>query len=1326
MSSPDLPAPVPALDALPCGFLQLDAEDRVVQWNQRLERWTRIPRSFAVGRLLPKLFPASLDLARILADTRSQGRPRVLAQQFHRWLIPVPLPSGHISGLTDMQQECHLVPLAEPAGHLAITILDVTPLLVGQRRSQALVAELTDARDRAETSLRIQAESEAQLRDLFDNTSELIQSVADDGRFLFVNAAWHRTLGYSPAELPALLVFDVIAPACQAHCREALQRLLAGEELGTLEVVFRAKDGRLITVEGSLTLRRTAGQPFSTRGIFRDVTARRAAEAGARRLALVAEHTTNLVVITDAAGLIEWVNPAFVRASGYTLAEVLGRKPGALLQGPNKDPATVAFMRSRLRLGQGFRAQVLNYAKDGRPYWAEIDVQPVHNEAGVLIQYIAIQTDITARLQAQAELLSYKDRLELALDAANTCTWESDVAENVLRLDARWSLMRGGEPRPTTNHPLAAIKLVHPDDREATLRHYRECHAGPANNYRIEQRVQTLQGDWIWILSSGRVVSRDATGRATRLIGTNTDITAQKRVEAQLAALNLQLQRMVAERTLQLSESEHRYRRLVGLLPVGVYTCDAAGLITYYNDEACRIWGHRPTLGDSTYRYCGAHRLWRPDGTPLPSEATPVAEAIRTGRSYRDVAVVIEHPDGRRVQALASIDPLHDETGAIVGAINALSDVTARRQAEAAQRESEQRFRSVFDHSPVIIALLSFPEGRVIELNPAAATAFGITRDEVLGRTSLELAVWADPADRTRYLQQLATTGSVRGFETRMRRRDGTLIHVLYSGSIVTIGAQQFSLNLLLDVSARIASEQARERSLSLLRATLESTADGILVVDDAGHIENFNRHFAELWRLPSVTPGPADEETVLSTMVAQLEAPEKFLESIRQVYLHSREEIFDVLHTKDGRIFERYSRPQLVNEVPAGRVWSFRDITARTRAEAERQRFEATLRQAQKLESLGTLAGGIAHDFNNILTGFFGFVELAQHTLPPGHSANEFLELAHGTADRARDLVRQILTFSRRSESERKPLQLSAVVSEALQLLRSTIPAMVNLHSDLTPGCPLVMADATQIHQIVMNLCTNAWHAVPESGGCIRVALAPALITPEQTVGRTHAVAGPAVRLTVADNGTGMDAPIVARIFEPFFTTKESGKGTGLGLAVVHGIVEAHRGLIEVHSERGRGTTFEIYLPSVVPSAQHSPAHPPPPSAVLGHGEHLLWVDDDQASGQVIGLILQLLNYRVTRCTDPLEALARFQAAPDTFAMVITDLAMPGISGATLAARLLEQRPALPVIVVSGYVDANQHDALRGIGVRAILHKPPTRIELATAIARNLPAATP
>ncbi len=260
MSPSDPPAARPALDALPCGFLQLDAEDRVVQWNQRLERWTRVPRGLALGRTLTKLFPASHELSRVLAETRTQGRPRVLAQQFHRWLIPVPLPSGHISGLADMQQECHLVPLAEPAGHLAITILDVTPLLIGQRRSQALVAELTDARDRAETALRTQAEGEAQL-------------------------------------------------------------------------------------------------------------------------------------------------------------------------------------------------------------------------------------------------LNYRDRLELALDAANTCTWESDVSGNVLRLDARWSLMLGGEARTTTSHPFAAIKLVHPADRAATLRHYRECHAGPTNHYRIEQRVRTLQGAWIWILS---------------------------------------------------------------------------------------------------------------------------------------------------------------------------------------------------------------------------------------------------------------------------------------------------------------------------------------------------------------------------------------------------------------------------------------------------------------------------------------------------------------------------------------------------------------------------------------------------------------------------------------------------------------------------------------------------------------------------------------------------------------------------------------------------------------------------------------------------------
>ncbi len=286
------------------------------------------------------------------------------------------------------------------------------------------------------------------------------------------------------------------------------------------------------------------------------------------------------------------------------------------------------------------------------------------------------------------------------------------------------------------------------------------------------------------------------------------------------------------------------------------------------------------------------------------------------------------------------------------------------------------------------------------------------------------------------------------------------------------------------------------------------------------------------------------------------------------------------------------------------------------------------------------------------------------------------------------------------------------------MRLLRATIPAMVELRTQFEPGCGLVLADATQVHQVVMNLCTNAWHALPATAGRIEVTLARATISAAQTAARPGVRAGSAVRLTVQDNGCGMTPATVARIFEPFFTTKEAGHGTGLGLAVVHGIVENHGGLIEVHSQPGAGSRFDVYLPSL---AAESPAAAPVAARALpsGQGEHLLAVDDDPAVGQVIATMLQRLNYRVTRCTSSEAALQAFRAAPASFALVVSDLAMPGMSGAVLAQRLREVRPGVPILIVSGNIDPRMEAALRREGVKGILRKPPSRLELAEMVSR-------
>jgi PAS domain S-box-containing protein len=415
-------------------------------------------------------------------------------------------------------------------------------------------------------------------------------------------------------------------------------------------------------------------------------------------------------------------------------------------------------------------------------------------------------------------------------------------------------------------------------------------------------------------------------------------------------------------------------------------------------------------------------------------------------------------------------------------------------------------------------------------------------------------------------------------------------------------------------------------------------------------------------------------------------------------------------------------SRVQLhPNGSVAGYVGTITDVTKLKQAEQARKKLEAQSRQSRKMESLGTLAGGIAHDFNNILTGTFGFVDLARLDLEPGHPAHAWLDRISSSSQRARDLVRQILTFSRKNESARMSQRLHPVVSEALRLIRTSLPATIELVSDLAEDAPSVLADSTQIHQVVLNLCTNASHAMPK-GGKIAVELKLCVVTEEQAAGHDDLTPGQWVRLSVADEGIGMDAATLDQIFEPFFTTKGTGVGTGLGLAVVHGIVKSHEGAIVVRSTVGAGSTFELYFPiapNVTDDAGLSRNDVP-----FGNGERILVVDDDAVCGFAVEKMIESLGYRATRFTSSDEALAQFTLTPATYDLVVSDLAMPGMDGAELIGHLLNIRPSLPVIVITGYMETARQRLLEKTPVRVVLRKPVSREELARAIAVQLQAA--
>jgi signal transduction histidine kinase/CheY-like chemotaxis protein len=392
-------------------------------------------------------------------------------------------------------------------------------------------------------------------------------------------------------------------------------------------------------------------------------------------------------------------------------------------------------------------------------------------------------------------------------------------------------------------------------------------------------------------------------------------------------------------------------------------------------------------------------------------------------------------------------------------------------------------------------------------------------------------------------------------------------------------------------------------------------------------------------------------------------------------------------------------------------------ELAERRRAERERERMEAQFLHSQKMEAIGALAGGIAHDFNNILAPIIGFAQLGLRRLPDDpESAQKYLDEILNAAERARDLVRQILAFSRKSDGERKPLAVQPIIKETAKLLKATLPADIEVAVDIDPDCSPSDIIPSQIHQVIMNLCTNAYHAMRETGGILTVALAEweggTGDPPDPPPGRY-------LRVSVTDTGHGMDPETLRHIFEPYFTTKPDGEGTGMGMSVVYGIVKAHGGEITVHSRPGEGTTIHVFLPAAAPEARMPDGEASP--ELTGGAESILLVDDEVSVARVERTILEELGYDVVVESDAGQALERLRRAPDRFDLVVTDLSMPRMTGIRLAEKIRVLRPDLPVILCSGYRDGVGWEKDMSGENRWFLKKPVTVGDLARAVRQAL-----
>jgi len=624
---------------------------------------------------------------------------------------------------------------------------------------------------------------------------------------------------------------------------------------------------------------------------------------------------------------------------------------------------------------------------------------------------------------------------------------------------------------------------------------------------------------------------------------------------------------------------------------------------------------------------------------------------------------------------------------------------------------------------------------RIRDLNPAAERITGVGKKQVAGNNVRKVFPGIDASGLGNAFQEVWQTGAPID-KLVSNYQDESLniwvenkIYKLPSGHIVAI----FD-----DITERKRAEEALQKSEKELASIVKTSPDIIFRIDTHGKITFISDAVKKYGYLPEGLIGrevweiirPEDQKQAKARMIERLAGyrrPDKL--EVRLKFQDNPMELSEaaepnpddqpVLAIDAKRVFGSGAHKSKVR----GLQGIARDVTEYYQTRAAKEKLENQLLQAQKMEAIGTLAGGIAHDFNNILGAILGYAQLAEMVIPAENKANGYIKQILSASERAKGLVGQILAFSRQSSPKRIPVDIGVIVKEASKLLRASLPANIAINLSIAANICSVMADQTQIYQVLMNLCTNALHAMDNEGGVLDLALVPIQISSEEAAVYHEVKAGNFLKLTVTDTGHGMDAVTAARIFDPYFTTKDANEGTGLGLAMVHGIVKDHGGMIKVYSEMGSGTAFQIFLPCL---DDHATAVDNQAKSLSVGSERILFLDDDKVLVDIGEQMLQKLGYRVDSRTSPHEALEVFRANPEKYDMVITDMTMPQMSGDTFAQEILKMRSDVPIILCTGFSNLMSPEKAREFGIKGFLMKPLTMSDLSKNIRKVLDQEKP
>ena len=1035
------------------------------------------------------------------------------------------------------------------------------------------------ARAAAEEQLR---ERERKYRSIYENLQDVYFETTTDGIILELSPSVESLSQYSLEELLNTSIWDLYA---DDNPQSILQVLKDNNgKITDHEVTMLNKDGS--TLYCSITAQLMEGGNQSGEfvcGTLRDITARKVAE-----IAIKNEHELNnavldttsaLVMLLDCEGRIQQFNHACEKASGYYANEVIGKSAHELfLDNTEKKLFTeylldipilhnTSIYTNHWLTRSGERRLIewintVNYAPDMSPEYI-----------------VATGTDITERQQTLDALRNSEEQLQLALEASNECILDYNIPGEKIYLSQGWHTMLSLSPSEDQNRIDTWFSRTHPEDIEAIRNAIQSCVDEKTNTFEVEHRLCTLDGRWLWALARGRTVEFDDTGNPSRIVGTITDITALKEMRDEQRKLLA-----LIEKTTEL---------------IGILQSD--GSFQYLNESGRNMIG---ISHDGDTESINLIDIISSNNTQEIQSS--ITHSIQQGTSWSGEAQIDRLPDKSNIDVHINtfrIQSHHNGSGFATAAV--ISDISERKTAENALKQSEEKYRNIFSQSADGI-MLTDEQGIIIEVNPAAEQILGTSRDELTGRHVREI-----------HFQFMTIDRNTPGKKEKLRRS----IHGLYT----------------------------------------------------SGHIDNDKRF-----------------------QMSRFQRPDGEIHDL-QVSLSS-------ISTEKGYRF----------------CSIFRDVTELRAAEREKEKLEEQNRQAQKLQSIGQLAGGIAHDFNNILTVIHGFTEIAARTVGKKiPSVDEYLSEVLKASDRARGIIQQILSFSRKTKEEKIALKVSLIVKETIKFLRASLPTIIDIRYDIESDNDTVFAEPSQINQILMNLCTNAAYAMGERGGTLTIDMNTVIINATEAKKYTSLNPDKYLSLRISDTGPGMSKEIMERIFEPYFTTKPKGEGTGLGLAVVYGIVNSLNGYIDVRSETGQGTTFEILLPLLDAEATEHTLKVLPVKTTSK--ANVLVVDDEKQVASIIYVILTEMGHEVDVFSDSTKALRAFMASPDKYDLIVTDQTMPVMTGFELSKHLLTIKPGLPIIICTGYSDHIDIHKAKSAGIRELFYKPVTTNKLVSAISSVL-----